>query len=160
MIPAPIQSDLFQNLPQTTSSHYSHEALEQLKQNQYSKKVMVESILLDNKQENESKKEEQVIPNAKKIFEAKKLRELKRSLPPSDKSEEMDIIPLETNTKKESRLVCEDQEIEGMDVFEDDASSRLLFGEQAVKSAEQKKKVTFAENLLQAYVFLFIFIVL
>ena len=52
--------------------------------------------------------------------------------------------------ENESRLVTEDQEDEGEEAFEDHEGNRISFGGNAAKEANEKKKVSWQEDMLLA----------
>ncbi len=95
------------------------------------------------------------IPDAAAIYEAKKLREQKRSVQKQVAKQstdmQVDYIPIK-ETKYESRLVTEDQEVEGLEAFEDNQDTQIHFGATTLMEANVKRKQEFQDNLNQVQV--------
>ncbi|TPX72934.1 hypothetical protein SpCBS45565_g00256 [Spizellomyces sp. 'palustris'] len=97
------------------------------------------------------------IPDAATIHAARKLREQKRAAAISGANESsVDFIPLSSSRevgqsyKHESRLVTEDEEIEGEEAFEDYEGDRITFGREAVKQEEERRQKEMEGNLIHA----------
>jgi len=89
--------------------------------------------------------EEIKIPDAAKIHEAKKLREARRNA----KNTSANFIPLDSNdTIMEDKKENEDDDDE--EVFEDYENNRILFGSNAVKEQEAKRKKEMKVDLINA----------
>lgn len=87
------------------------------------------------------------IPDAAKIHEAKKLREARRNA--KNSSLNPSFIPLDSNDpmddNNENEIEDDDEE-----VFEDYENNRILFGSNAVKEQEKKRKKEMKVDLLNA----------
>ncbi|KND01791.1 uncharacterized protein SPPG_03582 [Spizellomyces punctatus DAOM BR117] len=97
------------------------------------------------------------IPDAATIHAARKLREQKRAAAISGaKESSVNFIPLSSSRevgqsyKHESRLVTEDEEIEGEEAFEDYEGDRITFGREAVKQEEERRQKEMEGNLIHA----------
>ncbi|KAJ3074497.1 hypothetical protein HK102_005779, partial [Quaeritorhiza haematococci] len=140
---------------------YSAEGLKALRESQLSRKPPpVPEDSGSSRKVTFAVEDECVIPDAAAIHAARKLREQKRAAAmageaaPSSSSSS-DFISLNgTETLKpkkyESRLVDEDQEIEGEEAFEDQQGDRFAFGGTAAKDADARRKEEFRENLVEA----------
>ncbi|KAJ3327507.1 hypothetical protein HDU93_001904, partial [Gonapodya sp. JEL0774] len=100
-----------------------------------------------------------LIPDAAKIYAARKLREQRRLNPEqasSRGSASDDFVPLDGRSGavsthlRESRLVTEDQEDEGEEAFEDHAGDTIAFGTKDKKRLRQERRAGIVSHLTEA----------
>ncbi|KAJ3291150.1 GC-rich sequence DNA-binding factor [Borealophlyctis nickersoniae] len=134
---------------------YSAESLRQLKESQRSRPAL-QSIEPLPSASTEPFALSDGIPDANAIHAARKLREERRAAGISGEQSSPDFISLsgwaETSktSRHESRLVTEDQEIEGEEAFEDYEGDHINFGADAVKKEEQRRHQEMQANLIEA----------
>jgi len=92
--------------------------------------------------------EEIKIPDAAKIHEAKKLREARRNA--KNTSTNPNFIPLELNDPMMEDKKDNEEEDDDDEVFEDYENNRILFGSNAVKEQEKKRKKDMKIDLINA----------
>ena len=128
------QTSLNQRLSSThikESPSYSQGHLQELKANQ--------SVFVEDKDSQELN-----IPDSKTIEHLKKKREEKRL----NAKKQVVFVPLDSRIS-ESRLVNEDQEIDGEEAFEDYTGKTITFGSNAVIEAEKERKIAMEMDLFE-----------
>ncbi|KAJ3042031.1 hypothetical protein HDV00_008324 [Rhizophlyctis rosea] len=155
MMKANLIRELFPDTPIATaeqSSDYSAESLRILKESQRTRPPTTKRTETPVNEVFSS--EFEAIPDAAAIHAARKRREELRAAGISGDTA-TGFISLsgdkpEKIVENESRLVTEDQEIDGEEAFDDYAGDTINFGGDAVKKEERRRKAEFEANLLEA----------
>eukprot|EP00833_Pecoramyces_ruminatium_P001528 jgi/Orpsp1_1/1175560/evm.model.c7180000054353.2 len=145
-----IYHDDINDKKENESSPYSEKNLNALKNSSLNRpppsNIIKKSQEIYNNSINKTNKFEEIkIPDATKIHEAKKLREARRNARHSSTN----FIPLDSNDiEMEDKKENEDDEDE--EVFEDYENNRILFGSNAVKEQEEKRKKEMKIDIINA----------
>ncbi|KAK5670746.1 hypothetical protein BDV3_005058 [Batrachochytrium dendrobatidis] len=95
-----------------------------------------------------------VIPDAKQIHAARLLREKRRTTASILQETTPSYIPLDESTVSrrygESRLLTEDQEIDGEEAFEDNQGNTIEFGAQTAKKVKENFKRAMQDEIMMA----------
>jgi len=135
------------------SSPYSLKNLNALKNSSLNRpppsNIIKKSQEIYNKNQNISNTVEEIkIPDAAKIHEAKKLREARRNA--KNTTTNPNFIPLESNDPMMEDKKENEEEDDDDEVFEDYENNRILFGSNAVKEQERKRKKDMKIDLINA----------
>ncbi|KAI8996079.1 nineteen complex-related protein 2-domain-containing protein [Gaertneriomyces semiglobifer] len=160
MMKANVNRDLIPERKLETTSSYTAEALRSLRESQ---KAVPPRTTTDTDEYFSSAAEAKEgpltdgIPDASVIQAARKAREQKRAAA-ANAINDGDFISLSESTevgkhqKAESRLVTEEQELEGEETFEDYEGDHITFGGHAVQVAQEKRHQEMVQNVLEAQV--------